>query len=96
MYNQTSYSAIKAITRSADEFDGATSALRLRGRRAESVCTAPQVRRGIMAAKARLKDPEVQRALEGDLVDSVELLEHSANLALAALFLVRASVWAHN
>ena len=31
----------------------------------------------------------MQRSLEGDLVDSVELLEHSANLALAALFLVR-------
>jgi len=48
-----------------------------------------QVRRGIIAAKARLKDPDMQRSLEGDLVDSVELLEHSANLALAALFLVR-------
>jgi hypothetical protein len=52
------------------------------------VTTAMQVRRGIIAAKARLKDPDAQRALEGDLVDSVELLEHSANLALAALFLV--------
>ena len=50
-----------------------------------------QVRRGIIAAKVRLKDPDMQRSLEGDLVDSVELLEHSANLALAALFLVRST-----
>ena len=50
-----------------------------------------QVRRGIIAAKVRLKDPDMQRSLEGDLVDSVELLEHSANLALAALFMVRSA-----
>lgn len=42
-----------------------------------------------MAAKARLKDPDAQRILEAELVDSVELLEHSANNALAALFLVK-------
>ncbi len=53
------------------------------------IAATTQVRRGIIAAKARLKDPDMQRSLEGDLVDSVELLEHSANLALAALFLVR-------
>ena len=49
----------------------------------------PQLRRGIVAAKARLKDPEAQRLLEAELLDSVEMLEHSANLCLAALFLVR-------
>ena len=47
-----------------------------------------KLRRGIMAAKARLKDPDAQRGLEAELLDSVEMLEHSANSALAALFLV--------
>ena len=61
---------------------------RYRPRKAIALTIAMQVRRGIIAAKARLKDPDAQRSLEGDLVDSVELLEHSANLALAALFLV--------
>ena len=41
-----------------------------------------------MAAKARLKDVEAQRLLEAELLDSVEMLEHSANLGLASLFLV--------
>lgn len=48
-----------------------------------------EVRRGILAAVARVKEGDAQRALEQELLTSVELLEHAAHSAMAALLLVR-------
>lgn len=47
-----------------------------------------EVRRGILAAVARVKEGDAQRALEQELLTSVELLEHAAHTAMAALLLV--------
>lgn len=47
-----------------------------------------EVRRGILAAVARVKEGDAQRALEQELLTSVELLEHAAHSAMAALLLV--------
>ena len=50
-----------------------------------------EVRRGILAAVGRMKEGDAQRALEAELLTSVDLLEHAAHVALAALLLVRAN-----
>ena len=47
-----------------------------------------EVRRGILTAVARVKEGEAQRTLEHELLTSVELLEHAAHAAMAALLLV--------
>lgn len=47
-----------------------------------------EVRRGILAAVARVKEGDAQRTLEHELLTSVELLEHAAHAAMAALLLV--------
>lgn len=46
-----------------------------------------EVRRGILAAVARVKEGDAQRALEQELLTSMELLEHAAHSAMAALLL---------
>lgn len=48
-----------------------------------------EVRRGILGAVVRVKEGDAQRALEAELLASVELLEHAAHAAMAALLLVR-------
>jgi hypothetical protein len=50
-----------------------------------------EVRRGILAAVARVKEGDAQRALEQELLTSVELLEHAAHTSMAALLLVLCS-----
>jgi hypothetical protein len=47
-----------------------------------------EVRRGILTAVARVKEGDAQRTLEHELLTSVELLEHAAHAAMAALLLV--------
>ena len=47
-----------------------------------------EVRRGILTAVARIKEGDAQRTLEHELLTSVELLEHAAHAAMAALLLV--------
>ena len=48
-----------------------------------------EVQRGIVAAVGRVKEGDAQRALETELSASLELLEHAAHSAMAALLLVR-------
>lgn len=49
------------------------------------------VAKAVLAAKARVKDPDSARALEADLLEANEYLELNAAMGMAAMLLVGAS-----
>ncbi len=45
--------------------------------------------KAVMAAKARVKDPDSARAMEADMLEANEYLELNAAMSMAAMLLVR-------
>ena len=52
--------------------------------------------KAVMAAKARVKDPDSARAMEVDLLEANEYLELNAAMSMAAMLLVRTTCLTHS